>query len=377
MKYSTFGILLLLTATALSCRQANGPSNPSGSAVPVTVYKVQRGQAQFHEVFPGTVVALSQVDIRTEVSGYLTGMYFQEGQTVRKGQKLYEIERRKYADAYRQAQASLQMAQANLTKAKGDADRYTRLHAQDAIARQTYEYALATLQSAESQVAAAQAQVSSAGTDLLHAVIIAPFDGTIGISQVRLGTFVTTGQTTLNTISSNQPTAVDFAVSEKDLARFRALEGRAAPETDSTFTLSLPNGTVYPYPGRLAFIDRAVDSQTGTFRVRLAFPNPARGLKTGTNCNVRMASGSTDPQLLVPFRAVTEQLGEYFVFVVNGGKVHQQKVSVGAVLGDAVVVQEGVQPGEQIVVDGIQKLREGTRVQASDAHTAAGKEKEG
>ncbi len=359
-------LLLLAAVLAASCRQKGGPAVPAAGPVPINVYTVQRGTASYHDAYPGTVVALSQVDIRSEVSGYLTGLFFTEGQPVRKGQKLYDIERTRYAAAYEAAQANLRVAEAGLTKARGDADRYTRLHAQDAVARQTYDYALAALQSAESQVAAARAQAASARSDLAHAVITAPFDGTVGISLVRLGAFVTAGETVLNTISSDQPTAVDFAVNEKDLARFRNLAAKPPAPTDSTFTLSLPDGSQYPHPGRLETIDRAVDPQTGTFRVRLAFPNPGRGLKTGTSCNVRVRNGGTGAQLLAPYQAVTEQLGEYFVYVVAGGKAHLRKITPGPTLGDQVVVLAGLQPGERIVVDGLQKLRDGAPVQTGN-----------
>ena len=127
---------------------------------------------------------------------------------------------------------------------------------------------------------------------------------------------------------------------------------------DSTFTIVLPDQTLYPYTGRLSFMDRAVDSQTGTIRIRVIFPNPKRLLRAGLTCNLRVRANTATESLLVPSKSVIEQMGEYFVFVVDSTRVSQRRVDLGMRINDKVIVKNGLQPGNQIVMDGVQKLRD-------------------
>jgi membrane fusion protein (multidrug efflux system) len=239
-----------------------------------------------------------------------------------------------------------------------DVDRYNDLAKNDAIARQTLDHAVADLESARMQVAALEANVKNVQTDLRYSVIEAPFDGTVSFSQVKVGSSVTAGQTLLNTISSDDPMAVDCNVDQKQIPRFSGMLGEKFVAHDTTFTIVLPDGTEYPESGRLSVIDRAVDPQTGTIRVRVIFPNPNEVLKAGITCNLRIRSTSPVSSVLLPYRAVVEQMGEYFVFVLNGDKVVQRRVTLGARINDMVVSKGGIAPGDQIVVDGVQKLRD-------------------
>jgi len=361
---------IAVTGLATAC---NGPAPTQnyGAAVPVNVYQVQREGAAYVNTYPATIVALSQVEVRSEVNGFITAVHFEDGTRVRKGQQLYEIDRSKFLAAYNQAKANLRMAEINQDKAGKDAGRYSRLNQANAVPKQRYEYALTDFENAKQQVALAQAQLSNAGTDLGHSVIRAPFDGTIGVSLVKPGTFIAAGQTPLNTISSAGPVAVDFQVSEKHLDPFSELNRQPPAPADSVFTIVLPDGAVYPYPGKIALLDRAVDPQTGTLRVRLTFPNPYNQLKPGMSCNLRVRSNAGKQELLAPFKAVTEQMGEYFVYTVQGDTARQRRVDLGERLGEKVIVLRGLQPGEQIVVEGIGKLREGTAVQVNNDQRAA------
>ena len=366
-----FTITLAALAGATAC---NGPAptqNPGAAAVPVNVYQVQQEGAAYVDTYPATIVALSQVDVRSEVNGFITAVDFEDGTRVRKGQRLYEIDRSKFQAAYNQAKANLQMAEINRDKAGKDAGRYTRLNQANAVARQRYDYALTDFENAKQQVQLAKAQLSSAGADLRHSVIRAPFDGTIGVSLVKPGTFIAAGQTQLNTISSAGPVAVDFQVSEKDMAPFSAFDRQPPAPADSVFTIVLPDGAVYPHPGNIALLDRAIDPQTGTIRVRLAFPNPGGQLKPGMSCNLRVRSNAGKQFLLAPFKAVTEQMGEYFVYTVQGDTARQRRVELGERLGGKVIVLNGLAAGERIVVEGIQKLREGTAVRVNNEGQAA------
>jgi membrane fusion protein (multidrug efflux system) len=340
---------------------------------------VEPGSATYYDEYPATVTALDQVDIRPQVSGYISHIFFREGQHVAKGDRLYAIDQQQYKAAYDQASANLDVARANLAKAQQDADRYQDLAKADAVARQTLEHAMADLQSARMQVAAVEANVKSVATNLRYSVIYAPFDCTMGISLTKVGSAVTAGQTLLATVSSDNPIAVDAAVDEKQISRFTALVEKKAPESDSTFTIILPDQTVYLYPGRLTFIDRAVDSQTGTIRIRIVFSNATGLLKPGLTCNLRVKASNNDKSLLIPYKAVVEQMGEYFVYVVTGEKVTQRKVDLGMKVNGKAIVKVGLQAGEQIVVEGVQKLRDNspivipTAVSAASSQTASAK----
>ena len=340
------------------CGGHSGAEGKPPAGVPVAVHQIDTGSASYYDVSPATVFALNQVDLRPQVSGYIVGIDFKDGQRVRKGMKLYAIDRQHYQAAYDQAVANRNTARSNLSKMQQDVDRYNDLAKNDAIARQTLDHAVADLESARMQVAALEANVKNVQTDLRYSVIEAPFDGTVSFSQVKVGSSVTAGQTLLNTISSDDPMAVDCNVDQKQIPRFSGMLGEKFVAHDTTFTIVLPDGTEYPESGRLSVIDRAVDPQTGTIRVRVIFPNPNEVLKAGITCNLRIRSTSPVSSVLLPYRAVVEQMGEYFVFVLNGDKVVQRRVTLGARINDMVVSKGGIAPGDQIVVDGVQKLRD-------------------
>ncbi|GAB3901342.1 efflux RND transporter periplasmic adaptor subunit [Larkinella knui] len=351
-------LLVLLTACGGNNKPAQqGPPPPTAVAVAVA----NEGTAVYYDEYPATVTPLNQVEIYPQIAGYITGIFFTEGQVVARGQKLYEIDKQQYQASYDEAVANVNVALANLNRAQKDADRYETLAKQDAIARQVVDNAEAALESAKMQVAAARANVARVSTNVNYSTIKAPLTGTIGISQVKLGAAVSPGQTLLNTISSEDPIAVDISVDETDIARFVRLQNRKT--TDSTFVFVLPDGSPYKASGKIGIIDRAVDPQTGTLKVRLFFANKQKLLKSGMNGNVRVLNSESGQRLLIPYKAVTEQMSEYFVYVVgDSSKVSQRKVSLGSRIGPNIIVKEGIREGDKIVTEGIQKLREGAVV---------------
>jgi RND family efflux transporter MFP subunit len=357
-KYIYLFIFTCITSLLGSACSGNKAQQRVASGVPVSVYKIIPETAVYYDEYPATVTPLNQVELRSEVSGYLTGIYFKDGQHVTKGMKLYGIDQQQYKGAYDQAVANLNVAKANLLKAQQDADRYKELAKNDAIARQVLDHSEADLQTTKMQVAAAENNVKVVETNFRYAIIYAPFDGTIGISLVKLGSAITAGQALLNTISSDNPMAVDFSIDEKQINRFMDLLQKKTDKTDSTFTLILPDITIYPYAGHISLLDRAVDPQTGTIKTRVVFPNPKNILRAGLTCNMRVLNQNSANTILIPFKAVVEQMGEYSVFVVNGNKVTQRKISTGMQINDKVIVREGLQPGETIVTEGTQKLRD-------------------
>jgi membrane fusion protein (multidrug efflux system) len=350
------------TALLISCGDSKPPGPMQGPppAVPVTTATVSSSDARYYDEYPGTVAALNQVDLRPQVSGYITGIFFRDGERVKKGQRLYSIDQQQYEANYQQAIANLQVQEANLVKARKDADRYHVLDKQDAVAKQLVDNADAALAAAEKQVEAAKATVRSVQTGVKYTNIYAPFDGTIGISLVKMGSPVSAGQTVLNTVSSDNPVTVDFAVDQREIYRFTQLQQKGQPASDSTFTLAFGND-VYPYPGKIMLIDRAVDPQTSSIKIRLVFPNTKGLLKPGMSGKVRVLTNKES--IVIPYKAVTEQLGEFFVYVVgDSSKVSQRKVHLGKAIGQDVIVQDGLKDGEVIVVQGVQNLREGAAV---------------
>lgn len=351
--------------TACGGKKDEKPQAPP-PPTPVTAVKATKGNATYYDEFPATVTALLEVEIQPQVAGNITGIFFQDGQPVRKGQKLYTIDAQQYRAGYDQAVANLNVQRANLNRAQKDADRYTTLAQQDAIARQVVDNASATLEATRMQVEAAQANIRQVATNLKYTTIYAPLDGTIGISQVRLGAAVAPGSVPLNTISSDNPIAADIQVDESEIARFLKLQTQKNVVRDSTFVLTLAGGSRYKYPGSVRIIDRAIDPQTGTLRVRIAFPNPDKELKVGLNGNVRVRNSTNQPELLIPYQAVTEQMSEYFVFVVgDSSKVTQKKVTLGARINEKVIVKNGLKEGEIVVTEGTQKIKEGARVKVN------------
>ena len=399
-------ILVFVSSLAVfSCKTKPTPPTPP---VPVNLVTASARPVTYYDKYPSTTVALSQVNLSAQVTGYITSINFTEGSHVHKGQLLYKLDERLYTAAVDQARAALRVDSGNLKLTQQDADRYAYLAKYKAIATQLVDHANISLQNAKDSVIAAQQQLKTALTNLTYSNIYAPFDGTIGISQVRIGNLVTPGTTILNTISTDNPMGVDFLINESQLPHIEELQAGKGKSIDSLFTILLPNQQLYPSTGKILFIDRAVDPQTGSIDVRLVFPNPNGILRAGMSTVVRVHNQDAAPQIVVPSRAVVEQMGEYFLFVAKdtvlkaqgsadsagkkgadvaksgdeakGGeakgadtvetpklRAFQRKVQLGQTVGPNVIVRSGINVGDKIIVDGVQAIHEGSRINASPA----------
>lgn len=369
----------------VACKPKEAPPTPP---VSVNVLKATAQKVTYYDQYPSTTVALNQVNLYGQVTGYVTGMYFTEGSHVRKGQLLYTIDQRLYNASVDQAKANLRVDSGNLLQAQQDADRYEYLNKYNAVATQVVDHARISLQNAKDSVKAAQQQLKTAQTNLTYANIYAPFDGTIGISQVRLGNLVTPGTTILNTISTDNPMAVDVLVNEAQLPHFEDLKNHKQQELDSLFTFIEPNHQLFPQLGKIAIIDRAVDPQTGAITVRIAFPNPDYSLKAGMSGVVRVHNQEESPVILIPSKAIVEQMGEYFVFVAKDStyenpadsaskktdtaaqtpklRAFQVKVTEGQTIGANVIIRTGLNEGDKVVIDGVQALHDGSAITTSN-----------
>lgn len=359
MKYYTAALLLMVM---VSCgKKEEKPAQQGPPPVNVTLEEVKTTDAVYHDQYPGSVTALNVVELRPQVTGFITGIHFQDGARVKKGQLLYTVDAQLYAANYDQAVANLNVQKANVVKAQKDADRYHELDKNDAVAKQLVDNADAALEVAKKQEDAAKANISAVSTSVRYTKVTAPFDGVIGISLVKVGAAVTAGQTVLNTVSTDGQLAVDFNVDQKEIYRFTNLL-KNSKASDSTFTVAFGND-IYPYPGKLLLIDRAVDPQTGSIKTRLTFPNHDNMLRAGMTGTVRVLNNASTGSVLIPYKAVTEQLGEFFVYVAgDSSKVSQRKLVLGEPIGANIIVKDGLKAGEKIAVEGVQNLREGATI---------------
>lgn len=357
-------LLFIFLLVAAGCGN-KGQQQPQGPppVVAVTLDTAVASNAVYYDEYPSQLVALNQVELRPQVSGFITGVHFTDGSRVKNGQLLYTIDAQLYSANYEQAVAALKVQEANLNRAQKDANRYHELDKQDAVAKQLVDNADAALEVARKQVEAAKANIQGVQTSVKYTNVFAPFDGTIGISLVKVGTAVTAGQTILNTVSTDNPLAVDFNVDQSQIFRFTSMLQQPPPPSDSIFTIAF-NGQVYPYPGKILLIDRAVDAQTGTIKMRLTFPNEKNMLRAGMNATVRVKNNNANQKsIVIPYKAVLEQLGEYYVYTLgDSSKVTQRKIHLGQQIGNKIIVTDGLNPADVFVVQGVQNLREGTAV---------------
>lgn len=336
--------------------------------VPVQVITVSPSSTITYADKVGEVRGSQEVDLRARVSGILLETHFRDGALVEEGQPLFSIDAREFRAQVASAQARVASAEANLYRARQDVARYKPLLADEAISRQVYDNAVATAQQAEAEVAATRAALQESQLGLDYAEVRAPLSGRIGVAQVFPGGLVTAGQTVLATLSSDDPAWVYFTISESELLDYekRVLKGRTLGADDPirTVHLILSDGSVYNLPGRINFGDRALDATTGTYRLRAEFPNPDHKLLPGLFARVRATGEQLQDALIVPDRAVQEQLGRYFVTVVGADdKAELRPVVLGSRFGNRQVIQSGLKTGDRVVAEGIQKARPGAQLQ--------------
>lgn len=373
-------VLASLLAASAGCGKkevAPPPAPPEVKVAPV----VQRDVPVYIDVI-GQTRGSTEIEVRARVEGYLESVDFKEGSSVRKGQLLYTIDRRPFEAAVAQAKGVEAEAQAQLARAHQDVVRYEPLVAKNAISRQDYETSVQVERAAQASVEAAKAARERSQIDLSFTRVEAPASGIVGKTEVYPGTLVGRGQSTLLTrISQVETIHVRVSIPEKDYieySRRRQERVRAGNANPLQFEMILADGSVHPEKGDLVFVDRAVDPVTGTILVEVAFPNPGSTVRPGQYARVRVAVDEKKGAILVPQRAVTELQGIYNVAVVKpDDTVEVRMVKAAERVGTLWVIDQGLQPGDRIVVDGVQKVRPGIKVKplpasAEPAVAAAG-----
>ena len=363
INFITASLVIISVVLLSACGNNKGKQQGPPPAASVTTYQVSKQEVTQEQNYPGKVTGIREVELRANVSGYLTAIAFQEGSIVNKGQKLYEIDRTQYLAAYNSAFANLKSAKALLARSQKDFERYQLLDQKQAISKQRLDYAQTETATVQAQVDAANANLSAAKNNLDNSIIYAPFTGSIGISMLKIGSLVSAGSTLLNIISETNPIALDIDVDQKELPFFLALEDNPTVIKDSIFTTTIPGSTTGKIVGKIVTIDRSVNPATGTIKVRVSFPNASGNLRIGMNSNLKVLKKSTGEVLVIPFQAVTEQLGEFTVFILgDSNKVDQRNITLGAKFNANIVVTKGLKEGEVIVNEGVQNLRNGVTV---------------
>jgi membrane fusion protein (multidrug efflux system) len=361
---SALGGAVVPLVLAVSCKKEAPPPPPPPEVKVAPV--LQRDVPIYIEAI-GETRGSSEIEVRARVEGFLESVDYKEGDRVRKGQLLYRIDQRPFQASVAQAKGRVAEAEAGLARAQQDVALYEPLIAKNAISRQTYDTSVQVEKAAEAAVDAAKASLDSAQIDLSFTHVQAPDAGIAGKTEVYPGTLVGRGQSTLLTrISQIDQIHVRVNIPERDYLEYarRGEERRkAGSATDRAFELVLSDGTVHPEKGRLVFVDRAVDTRTGTILVEVAFPNPSGLIRPGQFGRVRVAIDERKGAILVPQRAVSELQGTYSVAVVKpDDTVDMRLVTAGARVGTLWVIEQGLQPGDKIIVEGVQKVRPGMKV---------------
>ncbi len=324
--------------------------------------------------FIGQLDSPQNVEVRARVEGFVDKMLFTEGSEVKEGDPLFKLDDKPFKERLAAAQGSLAEAKAALGKNEKDVARLTPLAQKRAVPQQDLDNALAALDVGKAGVLTAQARVDSAIIDLGYCDIHAPVSGLIGAKQVSIGDLVGKGQPTLlATISTLDPIWFYCNVSEVDYLKAQEETGHTGKQVqDLPVSLILANGTALPDQGRFVFIDRAVDPKTGTLRVRAEFPNTRKTLRPGMFGRIRVDLGSRSNSIVVPERSVVELQGKNFMWLVGSdNKTTQRPVEVGSSVGQDLLITEGLKPGDRIVVEGLQKVRDGAPVKPMTAQEMA------
>jgi membrane fusion protein (multidrug efflux system) len=377
----TSPFFLLLAAVLAGCGQgASAPAAGAGAPPPpeVGVITVTPGEVGVNAELPGRLEASRVAQVRARAAGIVQRRIFREGSDVRAGQVLFTIDAAPYNAAFASAQATLARAEANLGQASALAERYKPLAEANAISKQEYANAVAAQKQAQAEVAAGRAAVQTAQINLNYASVTAPISGRIGRALVTEGALVGQGEATpLAVIQQINPMYVNFTQSATEaLALRRAMEQgrlkRAAGTDAAQVRVLLEDGSEHPQPGRLLFSDLTVDPGSGQVMLRAEVPNPTGSLLPGLYVRVRLEVAKADDAVLLPQQAVSRTGSGDTVMVVGAdGKVSPRPVKLGGNQGSRWVVLEGLKAGDQVMVDGFQKLRPNITVKAVPAHAAA------
>lgn len=365
-KYLIIGIAsVVLLGTAVVLRNGGNGGEPGGmhgqQAANVTVIPVIEQKITLTENLPGRTAAYKIAEIRPQVSGIIIERSFTEGESVKQGQQLYQIDAAPFKAAYESARAQLQRAQANAKSVQSRSKRYAELVAIDAVSKQEYDDITATLAQAEADIAVAQANVTQAKINLDYTKVYSPISGRIGKSSVTEGALVTANQAeVLTKVTQLDPIYIDLSQSSTELMQLR---GQLDEAKEVPVTLALENGGDYPHAGTLQFSDVTVDETTGSVQLRALFPNPEHILLPGLFVRAQLHLPEQSALLIPQQAAVRDGKGKLNVWVVGeDNTVNPRPITTLRAYKNQWIVAEGLQAGEKVVLEGFQKIGPGATV---------------
>jgi membrane fusion protein (multidrug efflux system) len=355
-----FFIAAWLVALTFCAGCASKTEKPAPPPPGVTVTAVVQKDVQLRQEWVGTMAGNVDADIRPKVEGFLLARLYNEGSYVAKGQAMFQLDKRQFQAAVEQAEGNLERSRAALAQAQIDVRRYTPLVAQKAVSQAELDKAQSMERAAQATVDAYRAALDNAKLNLGWTAVNSPISGIAGVAKVAIGDLITPA-TVMTTVSSVNPIYVDVNVAEQDYLRFQ--REKTGHRGGQNLELILGDGTIYPNRGRVLFVNREVDSRTGTIQVRGEFPNPGNVLRPGQYARLRAVTEIRQNALLIPQASVSELQGVYQVGVVSAdNKVTIKAVQLGPQFSDMWIVESGLQPGESVVVDGLQRVKTGMTV---------------
>lgn len=351
--------IALLIATACDKQKTTPPAPPT-----VEVVSVAQRDVPIYMEWIGSLDGAVNAVIRPQVTGYLIRQSYREGDLVKQGQPLFEIDPRTFEAAVEEAKGLRAQQVARFETAKANLARIKPLAAVNAVSQKDLDDANGSFLSAKAQLEAAEASLMTAKLNLGFTRITSPVTGIAGIAKAQIGDLLSpTMATELTTVSTVDPVRVYFNISEREYLKMVAFLGEGKRPGETPLDLFLVDGSQYPHQGKVAVLNRQVDTTTGTFKVAALFPNPDNILRPGQYGKVRATMAVAKGALLVPQRAVTEVQGKYLVAVVGAdNKVDIRPVMVGERIGGEWIVSKGLQPGDQVIAEGTQKVRPGAAV---------------
>jgi membrane fusion protein (multidrug efflux system) len=381
-------IKMIFAAAALAaacilvgCQNSTGKAPSQAGPPEVSVVEVKPQRVAITTELPGRTSAYLVAEVRPQVGGIIQKRLFTEGSDVKAGDVLYQIDPATYQAAWDSAKAQLARAEANISTTRVRAERYKELVEIKAVSRQEYDDAAAALKQAEADIEAGKAAVETARINLAYTKVTAPIAGRIGKSSVTVGALVMAGQgMPLSTIQQIDPVYVDVTQSSASLLRLQQSMASGTLKRDSAnrakVKLILEDGTPYPLEGALQFQDITVDPTTGSYILRIVFPNPKRVLLPGMFARAILEEGVNEQALLVPQQGVSrDPKGNPTSLIVDAeGKVQQRMLTLDRPIGDKWLVSAGLAPGDRVIVEGVQKARPGASVKVAPFDAAKGGE---
>ena len=343
------------------------PTARAAQVVEVKAMQVVAKDTPIVYEFVGEVEARESAQIKAKVAGNIIEKFVTGGATVQQGQPLFRIEARQYETTVLSNDAAVAESEAALSQIRRDVIRYKQLAAHGAIAQQTLDNALAQEQQSVAKVDANRAKAQQARLDLTDTLVLSPINGRIDVKDISIGNYVKAGETVLATVSSVDKVRVKFNMNENEyLKLFARMQGIGSLEPGRQIRIQLSDGSEYPLSGEIEQVDSGMSSGNGSMTLKAVFDNPQKMLLPGMFARV-MASGEVRQNaIVIPQRAVQELLGKAFVTVVGeGDKAEQRPVKMGARIGANWVVEEGLKPGDRVIVEGAIKARPGTPVKVT------------